>query len=58
MSVTIPEPIYEALVDMADKVCVFCDTRVSGTYCTDCMEYKGIMSIAEWQDYTGEIWED
>jgi hypothetical protein len=41
-------------------VCVFCDDEVNEemAYCPKCMDYKGIMTIAEWEDYTGEKWED
>ena len=46
------------LEDEADKVCVFCDTATSEWYCSQCMEYKGLMTIAEWEAYTGEVWVD
>lgn len=41
-------------------VCVFCDDEVNEemSYCPKCMDYKGIMTIAQWEDYTGEKWED
>ena len=55
---TMSKELFENLFEMNDKVCVFCDTRVSDFYCPECMEYKGIMTIAEWEDYTGEVWED
>ena len=55
---TMDMDMFEDLIDLDDKVCVYCDTRVDDVYCSDCMEYKGIMTIAEWQNYTGEIWED
>lgn len=49
---------FESLDSMDDLVCVYCDNRVYDVYCHDCMEYKGIMTIEDWQNYTGEIWED
>ena len=41
-------------------VCVFCDIEAEEEmgYCTQCMDYKGIMTISEWETYTGEKWED
>ena len=38
-------------------VCVFCDQDTTLPYCASCMEYKGLMTIAEWESYTGEVWE-
>lgn len=47
--------------DMIDNgdilVCVFCDQTTTLPYCALCNEYKGLMTIAEWQSYTGEVWE-
>ena len=40
------------------RICVFCDNATSLGFCPGCEEYKGLMTIAEWEDYTGEIWED
>lgn len=51
----IPTSILE---DEDTKVCVFCDTLTDTFYCPDCQEYKGLMTIAEWEAYTGEVWED
>ena len=56
---TISLPI--SLIESDERmVCVFCDDEVNEemAYCTKCNEYKGIMTIAEWEDYTGEKWED
>lgn len=41
-------------------VCVFCDTEVSNIAitCPECQEYKGIITMAEWEESTGEVWED
>lgn len=40
-----------------EKVCVFCDDVTTLPYCGGCQEYKGLMTIEEWEDYTGETWE-
>lgn len=48
-----------SLIDNDERmVCVFCDTEVAEPYCSQCMEYKGLMTISEWEAYTGEKWED
>lgn len=46
--------------EMPEFVCVFCDREVSSgdKACYFCNEYKGIMTLAEWEDYTGEVWEE
>lgn len=44
--------------DNERHVCVFCDTEVFDVYCPMCLEYKGIMTIPAWEEYTGETWED
>ena len=40
------------------KCCSFCDREVanSSIICGLCREYKGIMTIAEWEAYTGKVW--
>lgn len=38
-------------------VCVFCDTMTDLDYCISCNEYKGLMTVSEWESYTGETWE-
>ena len=38
-------------------VCQFCDVAVNNVFCYQCGEYKGIMTLAQWEDYTGEMWE-
>jgi len=40
-------------------VCVFCDNEVSVDIpvCMACGEYKGIMTVSEWEAYTGESWD-
>lgn len=53
----IPVSTLEAFESADDRmVCVFCDTEVSLPYCPCCGEYKGIMTVSEWEDYTGEVW--
>ena len=54
-SMTIPVSVLE---DQDVKVCVFCDTLAGEYYCNLCNEYKGLMTIKEWETYTGETWED
>jgi hypothetical protein len=46
----------ELEIDM--KICVFCDTLTNLFYCSQCEEYKGLMTIPEWEQYTGEVWEE
>ena len=55
---TMTKDIFESLDSMDNLVCVYCDNRVYDVYCSNCMEYKGIMTVDEWEDYTGEVWED
>lgn len=38
-------------------VCVYCDAMVEGLLCFGCGDYKGMMTIEEWESYTGEVWE-
>lgn len=38
-------------------VCQFCDIPVHNIFCQSCGEYKGIMTMTEWESYTGETWE-
>ena len=45
------------LFDGEAKVCVYCDTATDMLYCGGCQEYKGLMTIAEWESCTGEVWE-
>lgn len=54
----IPRDIADMVDDMDTMVCVFCDNEVHGDYCHNCQEYKGLMTVAEWEAYTGEVWED
>jgi ribosomal protein L40E len=54
----ITESAFERLSDLDTKVCVFCDTATNAMSCRDCGEYKGLMSIREWEEYTGEVWDE
>jgi len=45
------------LEDEDIMVCVFCDQDTTLPYCASCNEYKGLMSIIDWEAYTGETWE-
>ncbi len=49
------------MFDMSDDadymICVFCDTDTVLPYCEGCQEYKGLMSVSDWESYTGEKWE-
>lgn len=52
--------IPQSIMDDFDgdlKVCVFCDTATVLPVCVGCEEYKGLMTVEEWEDYTGEVWE-
>ena len=48
----------DRIADLDSKVCVYCDTLAVGYACRNCGEYKGLMTITEWESYTGEVWED
>jgi hypothetical protein len=56
--ITITEEAYERLSELDAKVCVYCDRSTVRMACPSCGEYKGLMSIDEWESYTGESWED
>lgn len=49
---------FDRLSDLDRKVCVFCDQDTTSYACPTCGEYKGLMSIEEWESYTGETWEE
>lgn len=55
-TISIPRSTFD-LLDEETMVCVFCDTETSLPYCAGCQEYKGLMTIAQWESYTGEVWE-
>jgi hypothetical protein len=56
-NMNIPVSILDTLTDEV-MVCVFCDRQVMDPFCGYCQEYKGLMTITEWESYTGEVWED
>jgi len=56
-TLSVPRSIADMLADGEPLVCVYCDQEVSDLYCARCMEYKGIMSVSDWESYTGEVWE-
>jgi glycine cleavage system protein P-like pyridoxal-binding family len=37
-------------------ICVFCDNETSSYACGNCGEYKGLMTIEDYEQYTGEVW--
>jgi hypothetical protein len=55
-TISIPRSTFD-LLDEETMVCVFCDTATDMPYCGSCNEYKGLMTIAQWESYTGEVWE-
>jgi hypothetical protein len=46
------------VVENVEKVCVFCTLVTTQYYCGYCQSYKGLMTIGEWETYTGEKWID
>lgn len=58
MMMTITREAFDDLDNDEMKVCVFCDESTTLPYCAGCQEYKGLMTISEWESYTGETWED
>lgn len=57
-TLNVPRDIWDLLEDSDTMVCVFCDNATALPYCGACNEYKGLMTIEEWESYTGETWED
>jgi protein tyrosine phosphatase (PTP) superfamily phosphohydrolase (DUF442 family) len=51
------EARYESMSNGETRVCVYCDEGTTSFACRCCGEYKGLMSIPEWESYTGEVWE-
>lgn len=56
MSLQIPAYLFDG-VEEDVQVCVFCDSATTLPYCAPCQEYKGLMTIDQWEAYTGEVWE-
>lgn len=62
-------PLYDryAVIDLvivrgrcyahAMMICAFCDYGVYGLVCPMCHDYKGMMTLAEWEAYTGETFD-
>jgi hypothetical protein len=41
---------------LLDLYCVFCDGRVMNrSHCVTCREYKGVVTLAEFIDITGQL---
>ena len=55
--IKVPAYLFDG-IDNDIQVCVFCDNSTALPYCPLCEEYKGMMTIEDWEDYTGEVWED
>ena len=53
----IPRSVFDLSDDADYMICVFCDTETDLPYCVGCQEYKGLMSVSDWESYTGEKWE-
>lgn len=54
----IPAAFFDGIDSDERMVCVFCDQDTTLPYCALCQEYKGLMTIEEWENYTGEKWEE
>lgn len=49
----------DALLDSDEpRVCSYCDEATDHAFCDSCGEYSGLISIAQWEDINGEVWED
>ena len=57
--VSVPVSIIDTLEDELIMVCVYCDCEVDvdSIVCGSCHEYDGLMTVEDWQDYTGEVWQ-
>ena len=52
MKMTVPV----SLIENEDRmVCVYCDSEVASPFCVKCMEYKGVMNMQQWEEYTN-LW--
>ena len=49
--------VQNLITDPDTRVCVYCDEATLAYFCPRCNEYKGLMTVAEWESYTGEVWE-
>ena len=44
-------------IEMPEFVCCYCDEEVpDGKACYPCGEYKGVMRLADWEEYTNLKW--
>lgn len=46
------------MIQEAQRICLYCDIEVNGFACPICHEYDGLMTVEEWESYTGEEWEE
>ena len=46
-----------AMIKMIEDtmMCVYCDSEVASPFCVKCMEYKGVMNMQQWEEYTN-LW--
>jgi len=52
------DKIFDSVLDKnLVLVCLYCAEVLSNVMCFDCQDYKGVMTMKEWEDYTGEVWE-
>ena len=52
MKMTVPV----SLIENEDRMmCVYCDSEVASPFCVKCMEYKGVMNMQQWEEYTN-LW--
>lgn len=52
------DEMWDAMSNGDTRICVFCDNATQSFSCRLCGEYKGLMTISQWEEYTGEVWED
>jgi hypothetical protein len=56
-TVSITRNMFDRYDESDYMICVFCDNSTQMPYCSQCQEYKGLMTVDEWEAYTGETWE-
>ena len=57
-TLNVTRSVWDALDEGDTMVCVFCDQDTTLPYCTSCEDYKGLMTVADWESYTGEVWDE
>jgi hypothetical protein len=57
-TISIPRSMFDMFDEDGYAICVFCDSATSLPYCARCNEYKGLMSVSDWESYTGETWDE